>query len=41
MDIYFCPFFEKAESPGPKNFPPLHKKFLACQTKKKFQNLLR
>jgi hypothetical protein len=32
---FFCPFFKKAESPGRKNFPPLHKKFLASRTKKK------
>jgi hypothetical protein len=38
---FFCPFFKKAESPGPKNLPPLHKKFLASQTKKKILNLLR
>jgi hypothetical protein len=38
---FFCPFFKKAESPGRKNFPPLHKKFLTSQTKKKFLNLLR
>jgi hypothetical protein len=31
---FFCPFFEKAESPGPKNYLPLHKKFLTSQTKK-------
>ncbi len=36
-----CPIFEKAESPGQKNLPPLHKKILASQTKKNFLNLLR
>jgi peptidoglycan biosynthesis protein MviN/MurJ (putative lipid II flippase) len=36
---FFCPIFEKAESSRPKNFPPLHKKFLASQTKKKIFNL--
>jgi hypothetical protein len=38
---FFCPFFKKVESPGQKNLPPQHKNFLACQTKKKFLNLLR
>jgi len=33
---FFCPFFKKAESPGPFFFPPLHKKILSSQTKKKF-----
>jgi hypothetical protein len=29
---FFCPFFEKADSPGRKNLPPLLKKFLPSQT---------
>jgi hypothetical protein len=32
---FFCPFFEKAESPGRISFPPLHKKFLSSRSKKK------
>jgi hypothetical protein len=38
---FFCPFFEKSDSPDPKNNSPLLKKILASQTKNIFLNLLR